>query len=124
MFRMSLDFDTDPLGRNLSTLDDKVDGAVHAVMSYQATKAESHMKTTAPWTDRTGNARSGLRTEVGWVPRKSHSIRLFHSVPYGIFLEARWAGRYAVIIPTIQQFGPDTMRLLGKLFGKLGGGMP
>ena len=80
------------------------------------------MKTTAPWTDRTGNARSGLSSKVDWVPKKLHAIHLFHRVPYGIFLEVRWAGRFAVILPTIRQFGPDTMRLLSKLFARLGGG--
>lgn len=114
------------LGRNLDKLNDRVDGAIHAVMEYQSTKALAHMKTTAPWTDRTGNARNGLSSEVGWVPKSSHTIRLFHRVTYGIFLETRWAGRYAIILPTIQRFGPDTMRLLSKLFRRisLGGGMP
>jgi hypothetical protein len=124
MFKITVKFDDRILGKNLATLSEKVDGQIHAVMSYQATKAESHMRTTAPWTDRTGNARSGLSTDVGWVPGKSHSINLFHRVPYGIFLETRWAGKFAVILPTIQQFGPDTMRLLSRLFSKLGGGMP
>lgn len=107
-------------------LPDRVDGMVHAIMDYQSTKALSYMKVNAKWTDRTGNARNGLGTEVGWIPRVSHSIRLFHRMWYGIFLEVRWAGKYAIILPTIQQFGPDTMRLLEKLFRKLngGGGMP
>lgn len=124
---MSLEFDKNAkLSRNLATLPDEIDGMVHAIMEYQSTKALSHMKTTAPWTDRTGHARSGLGTKVDWVPRESHTMRLFHRVSYGIFLETRWAGRYAIILPTIQQFGPDTMRLLNKLFRKLGsgGGMP
>lgn len=123
---LTLDFDSKTLGRNLAQMGPKVDGYIHAVMAYQATAAEAHMKMTAPWTDRTGNARSGLNTEVKWDPMVSHVIRLFGRVPYQIYLETRWAGKYAVILPTIQKFGPDTMRLLGKMFGRLGsgGGMP
>lgn len=117
-----MDFDSRRLGRNLEQLPAKIDGQIHAVFEYQSTKVVRHMKTTAPWRDRTGNARSGLGTEVEWVPQTSHAIRLFHRVTYGIFLETRWAGRYAVILPTIERFGPDTMRLLNKLFAKLGGG--
>lgn len=123
---MSIEFDSNRLGRNLKEFSPKVDGMIHAVMDYQATAAEAHMKTTAPWRDRTGNARSGLGTQVIWNPMVSHVIRLFHRVPYGIYLETRWAGKYAVVWPTIQRYGPDTMRLLSKLFSRLGngGGMP
>lgn len=121
-----MDFNSKTLNRNLNSMSPALDGMIHAVVDYQATKAASHMKTTARWTDRTGNARNGLSAQVGWVPQQSHSIRLFHRVSYGIFLEVRWAGKYAIIAPTIQKFGPDTMRLLSKLFRKLraGGGMP
>lgn len=123
---MTLTFDPDPLAGNIIELDDRIDGYIHAVVDYQSTKALSYMKTNARWKDRTGNARNGLSVEVGWVPMKSHSIRLFHRMWYGIFLETRWAGRYAIILPTIQVFGPDTMRLLQSLFRRLktGGGMP
>ena len=118
---VTLDFDTRNLGRSLSRLPDQIDGYVHTVMQYQAGKAVGYMKTSAPWTDRTGNARSGLSSAVGWEPKVSHSITLFHRVSYGIFLETRWAGKFAIILPTIQKFGPDTMRLLEKMFDKIGG---
>lgn len=121
---VTVKFDTRSLGRSLETLPDRIDGQIHAVMVYQSIKALGHMKTTAPWTDRTGNARNGLGSDVGWIARKSHQIKLFHRMPYGIFLETRWAGRYAIIRPTIELFGPDTMRLLEKLFRRLGRGMP
>lgn len=122
----TLKFDRRNLSRNIERLPEQVDGYIHAVMEYQATKALAHMKTTAPWTDRTGNARNGLGSAVEWEPRKSHAIRLFHRMWYGIFLETRWAGKYAIILPTIQKFAPDTMRLLEKMFRRLGtgGGMP
>lgn len=120
--RPTLTFDKKSLGRNIETLPAKVDGYIHAVMTYQSVKAVGYMKTTAKWTDRTGNARGGLSTAVVWEPMKLHAIRLFHRVPYGIFLEVRWAGKYAIILPTIRKFGPDTMRLLGKMFKQLGSG--
>ena len=125
--KISMSFTKRELGRNLEQFPDRVDGAVHAVMEYQGQKAASHMKTNARWTDRTGNARNGLGYKVTWEPKVLHAIHLFHRVSYGIFLETRWAGRYAIILPTIQQFGPDTMRLLDKLFRRMGaggGGMP
>lgn len=123
---VTVKFDTRSLGRSIETLPDRIDGQVHAVIVYQSIKAQSHMKVNAKWTDRTGNARNGLGVSVDWVPRTTHAIHLFHRMWYGIFLETRWAGKYAIIRPTIEIYGPDTMRLLNKLFRKLGtgGGMP
>jgi len=109
------------MGRNIEQLDDKVDGYIHAVMIRQSAKAKSYMQQNAPWTDQTGNARNGLSATTQWTPKKSHSTTLFHRMSYGIFLETRWAGKYAIILPTIQKFGPDTMRVLEKMFSKLGG---
>lgn len=119
-FDVTLDVTSGTLGRNIEHLPDKIDGYIHAVMVYQSAKAKTYMQTEASWIDRTGNARNGLSANTGWKPKKSHTITLFHRMPYGIFLETRWAGRYAIILPTIQKFGPDTMRLLEKMFRNLG----
>lgn len=115
-------FKSNNIGRNLKALPDKIDGYVHAVMDRQSGKALTYMKTNAPWTDRTGNARNGLGSDVGWIPKEEHKITLFHRMWYGVFLETRFAGRFAIILPTIQKFGPETMKLLDKMFAKLGGG--
>lgn len=126
MLRGSFTIDDRRYRRALQEFGPKVDGYIHATMDYQSGKMLTHAKVNAKWRDRTGNARSGLSTEVGWQPMVSHSITLFHRVTYGIFLETRWAGKYAIILPTIQLFGRDTMKLLSKLFRKLntGGGVP
>jgi HK97 gp10 family phage protein len=51
-----------------------------------AGELEKYMKSNAPWNDRTGDARSGLRAEYtggGTLYR----VELYHTVPYGKFLE-------------------------------------
>ena len=116
-----LDFNANNLGRNVKALPDKVDGYIHTIVVRQSISALAYMKVNAKWTDRTGNARNGLGAEVIWKPKELHAIRLFHRMWYGIFLETRWAGRFAIILPTIQKFGPDTMRMFDRLFQKLGG---
>lgn len=62
----------------------------------------AEMRQTAPWTDRTGAARRSL---IGRVRRIAAGAVLIlgHGVSYGIYLERRWAGRYAIVIPTIQR---------------------
>ena len=121
MINSTLIFNSTTLTRKISALPDRIDGQVHAVVARQADSAAGWMKTNARWTDRTGNARGGLSSKVGWIPKKEHSITVFHRVSYGIFLEVRWAGRFAIILPTLQKYGPDTMRMLENLFSRLGG---
>lgn len=65
-----------------------------------------YAKTNAPWNDRTGDARSGLGTEVELGIRDELVVSLFHTVDYGIWLEVRWGGKYAIIDPTIDVMGP------------------
>ena len=115
-------FDDASLRRNLGDLPDRIDAYVHATVDYGSDKVVAYAKQNAKWRDQTGAARSGLRTVTEWEPRKRHAIVLFHSVTYGIWLEVRFAGRYAIILPTIQVMGPEVMRLLNKLFTKLGTG--
>lgn len=118
-----LEFDATTLDRQLGQLAPRVDAYVGAVMDYSAQICVSYMKQNAPWTDRTGNARSGLRAEVIREPLRRYAISLFHSVKYGIWLEIRWGGKYSIILPTIRVQGPDVMRRLSKLFAKIGGGV-
>lgn len=57
----------------------------------------------APWTDRTGDARKELRAGV---EREGTQVTVFleHGVPYGIYLENRFNGRFAIIRPTMEAF--------------------
>lgn len=60
----------------------------------------AYAKKNAPWTDRTGNARAGLHTAHS-IGSNYFELVVAHSVPYGIWLEVRWSGKYAIIGPTI-----------------------
>lgn len=101
---------------NLKTLGLRNKQAMVAAANYTAPKLEAHMRTTAPWTDRTGAARAGLGAQVVTSTNKV-AIVLFHSVSYGVYLETRWGGKYAVIRPTLpmggQMFAETFKRLAG-----------
>jgi len=77
-------------------------------VSQHAPRTQAHAKSTAPWTDQTGNARQGLTATPG-RSTDTYFIDLFHRMPYGIWLEVRWNGRYQVIVPTIQVMGKELM---------------
>jgi hypothetical protein len=106
---------SDTLTPNLKTLPDHIDQYVGRSVDFWSVQTEAYAKNNAPWKDQTGNARSGLRAR----PRhdsNSHFIDVYHSVPYGIWLEVRFEGRYAIIIPTVKSQG---LALMGFLRGML-----
>jgi len=116
---MSVRFDLGDLESGLSTFDRRFEPMIDAVISRQAIVAQGWMKDNARWNDRTGNARAGLRAIPGrddssWV------IDLVHSMAYGIWLEVRFSGRYAIIAPALQTQGAALMRNIEGLLDRMG----
>lgn len=126
-----------PLSKNTVEMGVKLNAAIGALFAYEATNIEGDMRTNAPWTDQTGNARNGLFARAGTEESKAgergpggqfkkvgtyHVINLFHTMPYGIYLETRFSGRYAIIVPTLQAKAPEVMEGTRKIMAKLGVG--
>lgn len=97
-----VDWQTSPaqMAREVENYKKKLLAAVYALAVAWAERLEAYAKVTAPWTDRTGNARRLLNGRAVKLAMGAVLI-LGHGVPYGIYLERRWAGRYAVINPTL-----------------------
>lgn len=91
----------DSLTPSLQRLLPRVDAAVDIVFDHNEAVAETKMRTNAPWTDRTGNARNGLFAQHESEPMVKHSLTLYHTMSYGYWLEIRWSGKYAIIGPTM-----------------------
>lgn len=109
---------TENLRRKMRAGSEAVERAQIAVAYSMAPQVESYMKLHAPWTDRTGNARNGLAArpfdEGGVV-----GIVLFHQVDYGIYLETKNEGEYAIINPTIDVMGPQVMRKYDRILDRI-----
>ncbi len=88
------------LQAGLRGLDMHVKRGIVAAANYTAPLAQQYMRSQATWTDRSGAARNGLKAQVVTGGDKV-AIVLYHSVPYGIWLEVRWGGKYAIIEPTM-----------------------
>lgn len=105
----------DKLARAIEQYGDKVLVAVAAVAQYTATQMQNAAKQNAPWTDRTGNARSGLfGTSEANFARHVVTIYLSHSpvLDYGGVLELGHGGRYAIIMRTMQAHMPRLKTML------------
>jgi hypothetical protein len=86
-------------------------GKLRVIGEYYSDRARAYAQTNASWQDQTGNARQLLDAQ-SLVTASQMEIVVYHGVPYGIWLEVRWSGRYAIIIPTLETIGPEVMGAL------------
>lgn len=77
---------------------------------------EPYMKENAPWDDQSGNARQTLHAFVEELSNDTVRLYLAHGVEYGLHLETRFAGRYAIIWPTIQRHLEPIRQMLQNIF--------
>jgi len=91
--------------------------------TFHALRAQTYARIMAKWIDRSSNARGGLTGEAdnSKSGEYHYEINLYHKVDYGIWLEIRFAERYAIIRPTIRAEGPEyfetARQVLDKMFG-------
>jgi hypothetical protein len=81
----------------------KANVAIAVLARELAQQMRDYAQANASWEDRSGEARRGLDTSVNYSGFKV-VIDLYHQVDYGIWLEVRWSGRYAIILPTLEHF--------------------
>lgn len=102
------------LATNCGTYESRLIAAIRDLAGFFAARIEAWARRHAAWTDRTGNARSGL-TATALPLAAGAVIVLFHTVQYGIFLELANAGRYAVVLAALAAHYPDLMTALRRL---------
>jgi len=81
------------------------DDVATKVFQDAADDVKSTAQTDAPWADRTGEARKGIDTDVA-ESKGDIVLTLFHTVDYGLWLEVIQSGRFATIMPTLEQKAP------------------
>jgi hypothetical protein len=88
---------TRKFGQYGERLIDELERTANAMAAEFAREAKAN----APWNDITGAARRGL---VGHTQTSGYTVTivLAHTVEYGIWLEIRWQGKYAIIMPTLE----------------------
>jgi len=116
---------------------DKIKQAVVAVALFIGARMEAYAKANAPWTDRTANARQGLFYAVGSeagdevsgsanlsgqeseaisVGKDIVALYLSGSMSYQVFLELCNAGKYAIIMKTMEAHYNELMQMLRGIF--------
>lgn len=89
---------------------------------YQsAVEMQRYAKLTAPWTDRTGNAR---RTLTGAFVSETYGMKEVYIVgrmEYSPKLELGFSGRYSVLLPTLLHLAMPSYRRVAKRLSAIGG---
>ena len=106
----------DEMCRRMDAYADQVLSAIEQVATYFEQALEGYAKQNAPWTDRTSNARQGLHSFSQALGRETVALYLAHGMDYGIYLETRFQGRYAIIWPTIEAHLDEIGRMLRRVF--------
>ena len=90
---------------------------VYSAAQATAPEAENWMKDNAPWTDRTGNARQTWSGEA-FLGLWRVWIVLAHGMGYGIYLEKKNAGRFAIVAPAVDVFYTRLMQKIRAAVGR------
>lgn len=91
----------DKLADNIGRHADRLEAGVVAAADLHAQRAQNYARQNRRWTDRTGNARNGLRAFVEHNRGKGVTIYLTTQMGYGVNLELKSGGKLAIILPTI-----------------------
>jgi hypothetical protein len=92
--------------------------AANLAAQSMAPEVENYMKINAPWQDQTSNARNGLAARA-YRDQDEIGIVLYHQVTYGIWLETRFGGKYAIINPTIEAMSPKVMARFERILDRI-----
>lgn len=91
--------------------------SLQIVCDAAAKKMEAWAKQNAPWTDRTGNARQGLRGEAFWEDDKNLVCAVMHQKDYGVWLELAHQRKYAILERAIESKKDELIRAYKQLVG-------
>lgn len=125
MAQAEIKYDAADLIESLAQFGPSINKTLTLTTDFGADKGVVAMKTQAPWTDRTTNARSGLSATPdhegsGAIGFTKHTITFAHAMDYGIWLEIANGGKYQIIMPTVLEVGKEIMNALNDMFQKLG----
>ena len=92
----SLSIDTKAVLKRLEQIQAKTRASLQIIADTAVRAMESHAKSNAKWTDRTGNARQRLKGSTRWE-KDALIAAISHNVDYGMWLELCHEKKYAIL---------------------------
>jgi hypothetical protein len=118
-FRESFSFNAGDLGRNLATLDERIDRFIKTDLKVAASRGEAVMKSAHPWKNRTGDAEAGLWADADSHGHGQYQLYMGHGVEYGIYLEKSNGGKFQIVMPTLVETARAFMESLEEMLHQL-----
>lgn len=94
------------LARAVEDYGRRIQAAVLAAAKVIADEAETLAKQNRPWRDQTREAREGLTGVAVEIAQAAVAIYLYHQAAHGKWLEIARAGKYQVVLPTLESLYP------------------
>ena len=113
---MRLRIDTDELNAGLAGFGQNALLRVASEGEACASRMEEYAKANRPWHDRTGNARRTLRGVCGFSDAAGNAsgnvftVGVEGNMPYSVYLELGFDGRFSVLVPTVHWAASDFLR--------------
>lgn len=95
------------INKKLDQVMDSVRESAKVAVQITAAQCVVYAKQSAPWQDRTGDARRSIHSEKG---NQGMSATVGIGVSYGKYLETSFGGRYRVVDPTVFSYGKSVFR--------------
>lgn len=86
-----------------------------------AAEMEASAKQNAPWTDRTGRARSTMTGFTQWENEDTLLIGVSGHMSYSPLLELYYGERFAILMPTVEHYLPNIVQAVANAALALGG---
>ena len=104
-----------------------VHSCIDTVGRNAASRMEDSAKQNRPWTDRTGNARHTMQgvwacestALIGNPSGDICSVGVEGHMPYSVFLELGYGGRYSILAPTVHHFAPAILLEMARGIGRV-----
>ena len=113
----NIDINVNEVVNNIEILDDRLHTATLVICDTVARQMENYAKNNRRWTDRTTNARRGLRGRAYWQDSQNIVTAVMHSVNYGVWLELAQNKKYAILEESVRANIEELNRALATLFG-------
>lgn len=92
--------------------------ACEAVSAVTAANMTNYAKLNKRWKDRTGNARARLHGGFYWEDTNILKTYIAHGMEYGIYLELKYDGKYAILEETINAHKNTWYKNIEKVMNK------
>lgn len=116
---ISIKFKKKDLNDKLLLLLPKINAMLQMYAVTKSQELKAYMKLKRPWTDRTGNAKAMLNSQVVQIGNDKYRIYLYQGVEYGIWLELANEQNYAIVIPTIREKSQEVFNDVQGMLNKL-----